>query len=147
MTHLRLAREADIPAIVSMGRDMFAESSFAPLTYAPDRVAEFLRRGLTTGLLMVTEDGGDITGFMQGDVIVPWYTTDAMGVEHFLYVRPQSRGTRASLMLLKAWIRWCQDSGAKQLRPGTAAGSPEADRLYQALGFEPVGALYVMNRG
>jgi L-amino acid N-acyltransferase YncA len=146
MTRIRLADEADIPTIVAMGRDMFAMSSFAPLTYAPEKVAAFLRAGMDTGLLMVAEEEGEIAGFMHGFVATPWYSTDRMGCESFLYVRPQSRGTRAALMMLRAWVRWCQEAGAVQLRPGTAASSPEADRLYQALGFEPVGALYVMNR-
>jgi L-amino acid N-acyltransferase YncA len=148
VTKLRLATEADIPTLVEMGVDMFAGSSFAALTYAPDKAGEFMRRGIKGAFLAVSVEGegGAITGCIYGDVIEPWYTSDCMGIEHFLYVRPEHRGSRAALMLVRAWIRWCVSSGAKQLRPATAAKSAEADRLYRAVGFEPVGQLYVMNQ-
>lgn len=146
MTRLRLATEADIPTLVEMGVGMFSGSSFAPMTYSPEKAAQTMAHGIQTAFLAVcVTDDGVITGAIQGDVIEPWYSTDRMGVELFLYVRPEHRGSRAALMLVRAWLRWCVSSGAKQIRPATAAKSPEADRLYQALGFEPVGALYVMN--
>ena len=147
MTTLRKATEADIPTLVEMGAGMFEGSSFAPLTYCPEKAAQTMVHGIRTAMLLVTvADDGTITGAIQGDVIEPWYSSDRMGVELFLYVRPEYRGTRAALKLVAAWARWCVASGAKQLRPATAAKSAEADRLYRALGFEPVGQLYVMNQ-
>lgn len=148
MTRLRLATEADLPELVQMGVGMFEGSSFAALSYAPEKAGEFMSRGIKEAFLAVADDGqgGQIQGAIYGDVIVPWYTTDCMGIEQFLYVRPEYRGGRAALMLIRAWVRWCVASGAKQIRPATAAKSPEADRLYRALGFEPVGTLFVMNQ-
>lgn len=145
MTRLRLAVEADIPELVEMGAAMHAESSFAPMAYSREKVAASLLNGIKTALVVLAEDEGRIVGAMHGDVIKPWYSTDRMGIELFIYVRPESRGSRAALMLLRAWVKWCAASRAKQIRPATAATSPDADRLYQALGFTPVGQLYVMN--
>lgn len=145
MTRLRLAEHSDVDALVEMGAEMIAGSSFAPMGYAPEKVAEFVRRAIDQGFAAVSEDADALTGVILGDVVEPWYSQHRMGVEHVLYVRPQYQGTRAALMLATAWIRWCRSQGAKQLRPGTAAGSPAADRLYAALGFRPVGSLYVMD--
>lgn len=148
MTKLRLATPEDVPAMVEFGAQMHAESSFSPMDFSREKAAATLLHGIKTAFVVLSlDDAGEITGGLHGDVVEPWYSTDRMGVELFLYVRPQCRGGRAALMLLRAWVAWCIDSGAKQLRPATAASSPEADRLYRALGFAPVGALYVMNRG
>jgi GNAT superfamily N-acetyltransferase len=147
MTKLRLATPADVPLMVELGAQMHAESSFAPMTFSREKVAASLLHGIQTAFVAVSlDDRGEISGAIHGDVIEPWYSTDRMGVELFLYVRPQCRGSRAALMLLRAWIAWCAGSGAKQIRPATAATSEAADKLYRALSFTPVGALYVMNQ-
>lgn len=147
MTKLRLAEEADLPTILEMGEDMFANSSFAPLTYSRSKSGQSILHGMKTALVIVSlTDDGEITGCMHGDVIEPWYTEDRMGIEYFVYVRPEYRGTLAAWMLIKAWVRWAVDSGAKQIRPATAAVSEPADRLYKRMGFSPAGSLYVMNQ-
>lgn len=146
MTKLRLATPEDVAEMVECGAQMHAASSFSPLSFSREKVAQNLLNGIETAFVALSvDDAGRITGGLHGDVIEPYYSTDRMGIELFVYVRPEARGSRAALMLLRAWIRWCVASGAKQIRPATAAKSPEADRLYRALGFEPVGALYVMN--
>lgn len=147
MTQLRLIEEVDIPTLVEMGAEMIAASSFASMGYAPEKVAEFIRRVSVSGLAAVSVEGDVITGVMLGDVVEPWYSANRMGVDHVLYVRPQYQGSRAALMLVRAWMQWCSDEGAVQLRPGTAATSEAADRLYAALGFKRAGSLYVKNRG
>ena len=148
MSRLRLATEADIPTLVNMAAAMHAASSFAPLTYSPEKMAQTLAHGISTGFVAVSvdEEGGDITGAIYGDVVEPCWSHDRMGIEVGLYVSPERRGSRGALMLVAAWIRWCVASGAKQIRPGTAATSPAADRLYRSMGFEPAGALYVLNQ-
>ena len=147
MTKLRLAEEADIPTIVEFGAAFHAESSFQPMTFAPEKVAINVRHGIESGLVVLAEVDGRIVGGMHGDVVEPWYSSDRMGVEYFLYVLPEFRGSWAAVLMLKAWIRWCAASGATQIRPGTAAHiGVKADRLYAGLGFRPAGSLYVMNR-
>lgn len=145
---LRLATEADLPQMVELGRDMHATSSFAPMRFSPTKVEAHLRHGITgAGLVVLAEVDGAIAGGIHGDVVEPWYSdADRMGIEYFIYVRPEFRGGRSALMLLRAWVGWCAKEGVKQIRPATAATSPEADRLYRALGFTPAGALYVMNQ-
>ena len=146
MTSIRAAQEGDVDTLVAIGEEMLAGSSFAPLHYSPLRVAAFVRRCIAEGFAAVSLQGDEITGVVLGDIVQPWYSEDRMGVEHVLYVRPQHQGSRAALMLVRAWMVWCFECGAKQLRPGTSAGSAAADRLYAAMGFERTGALYVMNR-
>jgi GNAT superfamily N-acetyltransferase len=146
VTRLRLAIEADIPTLLDMGAEMFAGSSFAPMEYSREKAAATMLHGIKTAFLAVSlNDAGDITGAIQGDVIEPWYSTDRMGIEYFVYVRPEYRGTRAAWMLIKAWTLWCIDSGAKQVRPATAATSEAADRMYAGLGFKRAGSLFVMD--
>lgn len=146
MTKLRIATEADIPTLLDMGADMFANSSFAPMTYSREKAAATMLHGIKTAFLAVSlNDAGEITGAIQGDVIEPWYSTDRMAHELFLYVRPEYRGSRAAWMLVRAWTLWSIDSGAKQIRPATAATSEAADRMYSGLGFKRAGSLFVMD--
>lgn len=146
MTKLRIATEADIPTLLDMGADMFAGSSFAPLAYSREKSGQTIAAGIKTGFVAVSlNDSGEITGCIQGDVIEPWYSLDRMGIEYFVYVRPEYRGTRAAWMLIKAWALWCIASGAKQVRPATAATSEAADRMYAGLGFKRAGSLFVMD--
>lgn len=144
MTVIRAVENEDIPALVEMGAEMIAASSLAPLGYSPEKVAAFIPR---CGFAAVTVEGDELSGVMLGDIVEPWYGTHRMAVEHVLYVRPQFQGSRAALMLARAWIHWGMELGATQLRPGTAATSEAADRLYVSLGFERAGTLFVMNRG
>lgn len=140
---LRKATQEDIHAIVGMGPGMIAESSFAGMSYSPEKVA----RAITEcGFACVAVDGDVVAGVILGDIVAPWFSEDRMGTERVLYVRPEYRGTRAALMLVKAWIVWCWECGAKQIRPGTSATSEAADRLYRAIEFEPAGTLYVMRK-
>lgn len=145
MTKLRLIEEADIQAVVDMGAEMFAGSSFAPLGYAPEKVADFVRRVADSGLAVVSVEGDEITGLMLGDVIAPWYSAHRMAVDHVLYVRPKYRGSRAALMLVKAWVRWALECGVTQIRPGVSTGDPRAEQLYAALGFQRVGSVFLMD--
>lgn len=139
---LRLVEAGDIPAIVEMGADMVAMGGFAPEDYAPQKVAETIPR---FGFAVVAVDGEQVAGFMFGEVVSPWYGAHRMATDCALYVRPEFRGTMAALMMVKAWMRWAVDSGAKQLRPGVSAGHPSAERLYERLGFKRVGAAFVLD--
>lgn len=145
MTRLRLAEEADIPTLVEMGAEMIAASSFAAMPYSPEKTAESIRRDIEHAFAAVSVEGDIITGVILGDVVQPWYSEQRMAVDYVLYVRPQYRGTRAAVMLVKAWAAWAVDSGAKQLRPGVSTGDPQAERLYEALGFRRVGAVFMMD--
>lgn len=147
MTQLRLIEEADIPEVLAAGREHIASSNYAPMGFDDEKAAGFIRHLIVNGLAVVAVEEGQITGGILGDVIEPWYSTNRMGVEHVLYVLPQHRGGRAALMLVRAWVKWCLDSGATQIRPGVSTGCEAAEAFYERLGFKRAGGLFVMDRG
>ena len=146
MVKLRPLEESDIAAVVDMGREMLASSSFSPMSFAPEKVAETIRAISQHGFAVVADDGGVVVGAILGEVTTPWFSNDRMGTERGLYVHAGYRGGRAAPMLVSAWTQWCLDNDAVQVRPAVSTGSEGAQRLYEGLGFKPVGALYVMDR-
>lgn len=147
MTQLRLIEEADIPEVLAAGREHIASSNYAPMGFDDEKAAGFIRRLMSVGLAAVAVDDGKIVGGILGDVVEPWYSKNRMGIEHVLYVLPEYRGGRAALMLVKAWVRWCLDEGATQIRPGVSTGCVAAEAFYERLGFKRAGGLFVMDRG
>lgn len=147
MTQLRLIEDSDIPEVLAAGREHIASSNYAPMGFDDEKAAGFIRHLIVHGLAAVAVEDGQIAGGILGDVIEPWYSRNRMGIEHVLYVLPQHRGGRAALMLVRAWVKWCLDSGATQIRPGVSTGCEAAEAFYERLGFKRAGGLFVMDRG
>ena len=61
---IRQATPDDIPALVTLGARMHAESRFAVLAYNPEKAGRTLAHVLETGFLWVATDDGRIVGGM-----------------------------------------------------------------------------------
>jgi len=145
---VRLARtEADIDAMVALGRLLHAESRYRAYPLDDARMREIGRRGLggNPGLIVAERDGRAV-----GMAIV------ALG-EHFfspaltatvllLYVEPQARGGMAAVKLLRAVRRWAAKNGAKDLHVNVTTGIKidRTDRFLRRMGFRQTGGNYVL---
>lgn len=143
---IRRATFDDIDAMVELAAPYLAGSSWSPMIYDRVKTHDFLYDLIEdNGFLVVVERDGQIIGGMVGDIIQPWFSNDLMGIEHILYVHPDHRSGRIAYQLIKAWMQWCIENGAKQIRPMISSGNFGADRLYQAMGFKPVGGAYLLD--
>lgn len=140
---IRNAIESDIPKLVAMGQALHDETTYKHVTYSPERVAETCRLMMLNGFLMVAEKDGEVVGVMMGDVLVPWYTTERMGIDMTLYIYPEHRNGMIALRLIKRFEEWCIAMGAKQIRPGIGTGDLSVAKLYQALGYKSVGQWFL----
>lgn len=140
---IREATIDDIPKLVEMGRSLHDETTYKHVEYSPERVAETCRLMISNGFLVVAEKGGQVVGVMMGDVYVPWYTTERMGIDYTLYITPEHRNGLIAVKMIKRFEAWCISMGAKQIRPGIGTGDPNAIRLYKALGYRSVGEWFL----
>lgn len=67
---IRAAVEADIPALVELGRAMHAESPrYSKLAYNAEKVAALAARIVPSGGALVAENNGILVGMMVGFVV------------------------------------------------------------------------------
>ena len=64
-----------------------------------------------------------------------------------MWVDPNTRGRGAGKALLTQCIDWARQAGARQVRLSVTAGNSPALRLYQALGFAPLGQAEPLRAG
>ncbi|QBF26369.1 GNAT family N-acetyltransferase [Pseudomonas tructae] len=64
-----------------------------------------------------------------------------------MWVDPASRGLGAGSALLKAALAWAASAAVHQVRLGVTLADTPAMRLYQAHGFQPVGAPEPLREG
>lgn len=140
---IRNATEQDIPKLVEMGQALHDETTYKHVEYSPERVAETCRLMIANGFLVVAEKEGEVIGVMMGDVYIPWYTTERMGIDYTLYIMPEHRNGLIAVKLIKRFEQWCIAMGAKQIRPGIGTGDPSVIRLYKALGYKSVGEWFL----
>lgn len=139
---VRLALEDDEDAIVEMAR-INAEQTMAHHVFRPERVREIVRQYLDTAspTLWVVEDRRKIVGFMQASLHLYDFTDGFFVSQQVLFVRPEHRGTRAAVHLVKELIAWAERLGAKEITGGNDNGfnSDRTARFLSHFGFETVG--------
>jgi GNAT superfamily N-acetyltransferase len=145
---VRHARAGDADALIALGRAMREEC----LARFPEIDAECVRDWLSAAerrpaqlLVAVAEEGGEPVGFVTA-VVGDWaFSRERRAACDLLYVRPSSRGGVAASALVGAFADWATRNGARTLVMGTTTGvAPErTGRLFERLGFAPVGTLHV----
>lgn len=139
---IRKATLDDQEDLLDLGERMHAESIYSALTFDRERARRELHWNLKHGVCFVHDVNERPVGLIMGYVKKPWFSSDGVGYEEALYVAPEHRAGRTAARLVEAWIQWCTLHGAKMLRPTTSCGSFAAERLYNAMGFEGVGATF-----
>ena len=142
---IRFATAEDIPRIVEMGQRLHDETSYSHVTYSPERVAKTAETMIDAGFCIVAEKDGNVVGAMMGDVYTPWYTTDKLGLDYTFYVEPEHRNGLMAAKMVKMFETWCISMGATQIRPGVGTGDHGIERLYMALGYQPMGHWFLKN--
>lgn len=142
---IRKATIEDIPAIVRMGERLHNESSFSPISYCGERVAQAASALISHGFAVMAETDGTVIGGMMGDVLTPWYSTERMGIDYTLYIEPEHRNGILAIRMVRMFEEWCKSMGAVQIRPGVSTGHMSAGKLYRALGYQQVGECFVKN--
>lgn len=144
--NIRPALREELPVIVELGRSMHAESwqRFEP--FSADRLMATLTEIFNHGFLWVHESAGEIDGALAGFIAECWYADVKIAGELGVYVKPTANGGMALVRLVKQFKAWSIEHGAAEITLGITTGVnvAETGRIYEHLGFEPVGGNYKM---
>lgn len=142
---LRDATLDDVPALLALGQRMHAESPrFRQIEFDSDRLQMTLEQLLASpgGFIMVGEQDG-IAGVMVAMATQHWCSRDVVASEMALYVEPEFRGTLLAARLIRRYVTWARDRGARLVTAGISTGVhvEETARLYEAVGMRRFGVL------
>jgi GNAT superfamily N-acetyltransferase len=145
---IRLATPADIPAMIALGAGMHAESRYASRPWNPRKVCGLMDWLIAEddGLLLVAESTGEIVGGFLGLIRDDWCTDARVACDLALYVEPAMRGGLTGARLVTRYRAWAQEQGIfdENIEAGITTGvdTSSSSRLYELLGFAPVGNLF-----
>jgi L-amino acid N-acyltransferase YncA len=138
----RLALESDTEAIVDMAR-INAGHLKRPHVFTPDRVRAVVQRYLATAnpTLWVVEDRGRCIGFAKGTISEYDYSAGIYTTLEVIFVRPEKRGSRAALLLLREFMAWSDRLGAEESTAGSDNDfkTEQTASFLERFGFDRVG--------
>src|SRR5690625_3519231 len=139
---VRLALESDMDAIIEMAAANMAET-LPELEYSEDRVRDTVYSYLDTAspTFFVVEDSREVIGMLMADILEFRAADGLFTIQEVLYVKPEKRGSRASVILMKQLIEWSENLGAKEIIGGNDNGfnSERTARFLEHFGFQRVG--------
>lgn len=139
---VRLAVENDADAVVDLAR-MNAAETRAGLTFNADKTYRsffgYIDKASPT--FFVVEEKREVFGFMVAE-FYEYRAFDGLFVtQEVMFIRPDKRGTRASVLMMKHLIAWSKQLGAKEIIGGNDNGfnSERTAKFLEHFGFERVG--------
>lgn len=143
---VRRLTETDLAECIRVGARMHEESDYADLEYSPERCLALGRAAVADPDQygwFIAERGGEIVGMMGGHCCPAYFSDDKVAEDFLVYVKPAARGGLAFLMLVKAFVSWSKESGARMIHLADSANMEGAiGALYERLGFTRIGGVY-----
>lgn len=138
---IRWADFDDIPAVVELGAQFFAESPhYCEMGYAPRKIAELIERLIENpdGYVRVVEVDGAVVGIMIGMAAEHWASEAYIASELGLFVQPGARGGVWASRLVGDFLAWGAKRKCVRCIAGTSTGvNPElCAKLYERHGFK-----------
>jgi len=132
---IRLATEADIPALVALMTDFYAESNFVLPAAAATQTFDALFASPALGAVWLAEQTAATVGHL---VLAVSFSMEYGGLRDFiddLYVRPSARGRGAGAALLTAAREGARARGLRVLQAETGQATHLARPLYARAGY------------
>ena len=152
---IRLAREADLPAVGRVYEEILDREEALPVPYTNWQRGKYptvdhARRALEAGELWVAEEEGDLYGafILNGTQLpeydnIPWRfpaDRDQVAVIHTLVVSPRWAGRGKA----REMVAFCEEEsrrrGWRVMRLDTYEGNTPANTMYPKLGYRLAGA-------
>jgi GNAT superfamily N-acetyltransferase len=145
---VRLALETDVDAVVEMARSNM-EATRPTLTFDEARCRATFRQYLETAspTIFVVEHRREVVGFLLAEILAYRAATGIFTTQEVLFVRPEHRGTRAAVLLMKHFVAWSDRLGAAEIIGGNdnEFNSERTAKFLEHFGFKRVG--FAMRRG
>lgn len=145
---IRTATTADIPTVLQLAEAMHAESWHSKYPFARERLTRLFHALVDgAGAILVCQRDDVIVGFVVAQVALDYCCEALMALEYGVYVTPARRGSMDGPMLVRRYIEWANERGAVYITIGIISGIyvDRTGALYEKLGFEKAGQLYVLD--
>ena len=145
---LRMIRHAtlqDIPALIDLGQVMHAESRYSVMPYLPSRVERTLHMLMNgAGCVLVAEVDGELVGGFMGACNEHYFSDQKVAGDLAIFVAPEFRGGMLGARLIKSFVEWAQEQGAKIIDTGVTTGvtTPQTEALFAKLGGKLIGSVF-----
>lgn len=139
----RLAIEADLEAYLDLTWQAVNESVRGKVGYSAEKVRQTFQRYLDKAdpTIFVCEERRELIGFLNAGIYEYDFANGLFTAQQVIFVRPDKRGTRAAVTLVKMFTEWSDRLGALENTGGNDNGlfSESTARLLEHHGFERVG--------
>jgi GNAT superfamily N-acetyltransferase len=136
----------DLPQLLELAREMHRTGVYAAYPMDEARVAYILTRLIEVpeALSIGYESNGELVGAFVGEIVQDLWVDVRVAADHAFYVREADRGSRAGVMLLRAFEKWASENGADVLRPVVYAGvdNQTVNNVLQRMGYESAGTVH-----
>jgi len=136
----------DLPQLLELAREMHRTGVYAAYPMDEARVAYILTRLIEVpeALSIGYESNGELVGAFVGEIVQDLWVDVRVAADHAFYVREADRGSRAGVMLLRAFEKWANENGADVLRPVVYAGvdNQTVNNVLQRMGYESAGTVH-----
>lgn len=139
---VRLATVFDLNTFVDMAVANL-EETMPGEPYSREKLADTFWKAIATAqpTIWFVERGGRLAGFMMAYMFAFDYRDGLYTTQRVIYVSPEHRGTRASVLLAKELIRWSESIGAVRVHGGNdnSFKSERTAAFLEHFGFRRVG--------
>lgn len=148
MIEIRPFRLSDMDRCIELGALLHAESRFAFLPFSERRVRGFAHHVLNNMggryCAYVAEDNEDIFGFIVAELQEYWFCDEKVTSDKLFFVDQSHRGSRAAVLLLKAYHAWALSTPAREMTQtiGSAIHPDRTGRFLERYGMEKIGGFY-----
>jgi GNAT superfamily N-acetyltransferase len=143
---LRPLTTDDMPQLLELAREMHRTGVYAAYPMDEARVAFILTRLIEVpeALSIGYEIRNELVGAFVGEIVQDLWIDVQIAVDHAFYVREADRGSRAGVMLLRAFEKWAHENAADVLRPVVYAGvdNQRVSNVLQRMGYESAGTVH-----
>lgn len=126
MTLIRRATPSDIPAILSMARDMAAESPrYCTMRFNEEKLnslaLSIIRLNSVPGGVIVADQGGALVGMLAFHVGAHFFADNSFASDLVMYIRPEHRRTTIFPRMVIEFERWADEYGVEEKMLGVSA--------------------------
>ena len=145
---LKIAEAGDEAHFVALGRVMHATSIYEFLPFDEDiawrTATDYIGKDGCCALLVMS--GDEAVGMHLASLTSYFFSPAILAASLVTFVRPDKRGGRAALLLMRAYLDWAKTHHADEAYIGVSIGveNDKSHRFFTHLGFTHVGGNYKM---
>lgn len=139
MYNVRSVEENDIPDCIVMGYRFLKEADYIAFTgFNPTDAVGFGKYMIEEGVALLLTKDGDTIGMIGGIISTcPWNSDCIMGVETWWWVKPEERGRKGAMMLLKEFEKKNKEAGVTHICLSSipALNGSKVGSIYKRMGY------------